>query len=117
MARTSSCCVMARPSSRRVPSTSRRYRIFSPSVILQSEISILQFAMRCKRKINCVVGQCFHGVLEYWRTRSQHYSGKALSHDAVYFSLATHCKLQYTYLGLQYDAWRENPISPGSGGN
>src|SRR5258706_2420904 len=47
MARVISCCVMARPKPRRLPSTSLTYRIFSPSFILQFVMLILQTAM-CK---------------------------------------------------------------------
>src|ERR1044071_3364049 len=45
MASMTSCCVMARPRLRRVPSTSLRYRIFSPSFILQIAMYILQFVI------------------------------------------------------------------------
>ena len=34
IARTTSCCVISRSSPRSAPSTSRRYRIFSPSFII-----------------------------------------------------------------------------------
>src|SRR5690242_9690134 len=54
MARTSSSCVIGRPSPRRDPSTSRKYRIFSPSfmaahLVLQIEIFILQFEIHVKK--------------------------------------------------------------------
>src|ERR1019366_5776869 len=41
----SSCCVISRSSPRRVASTKRRYRSFSPSFILQLAIIILQYVM------------------------------------------------------------------------
>src|SRR5579863_3093812 len=45
MARTTSCCVISRSSPRSVPSTRRKYRIFSPSRISQSVINISQIAI------------------------------------------------------------------------
>src|ERR1022692_5094413 len=41
----SSCCVISRSSPRKVASTKRRYRSFSPSFILRLAIIILQYAM------------------------------------------------------------------------
>src|ERR1041384_8310495 len=43
-----SCCDRSRPRARIAPSTSRRYRSFSPKLILQSVITILQFAIICQ---------------------------------------------------------------------
>src|SRR5450759_5197946 len=54
MASTTSCWVMARPNPRSVPSTSRRYRIFSPSFILLIAIFILQYAIFVKNFIRSV---------------------------------------------------------------
>src|SRR5450755_819106 len=49
--RAMSTCDNSRSSPRMVPSTSRRYRSFSPSVISQSVISLLQIAIAVKGKV------------------------------------------------------------------
>src|SRR5215831_8746660 len=63
MARTTSCCVMSRPRPRRLPSTSRRYRNFSPSVILQIAITVFQFAISVKRNRE-IICHCFSMAYE-----------------------------------------------------
>src|SRR6185503_2337832 len=49
--RESSSCEISRFIPRSVPSTSRRYRIFSPSVILQYAITILQYVIAVNRQV------------------------------------------------------------------
>src|SRR5689334_18298114 len=51
ISRASSACEISRPKPRSAPSTSRRYRSFSPSVILQSAITILQIVIDCQEEI------------------------------------------------------------------
>src|SRR5438094_1463193 len=51
MPRTSSSCVIGRPKPRSEPSTSRRYRIFSATLITQIAIFILQFEINVKNWI------------------------------------------------------------------
>src|SRR5262249_46083536 len=52
MARTTSCCVISRPRPRSVPSICRKYRSFSPRVILQLVICILRFVIKSNKKID-----------------------------------------------------------------
>src|SRR5471030_2861890 len=55
ISRAISTCESSRSMPRSVPSTSRRYRSFSPSSISQSVITILQIAITCQEE-NCRVG-------------------------------------------------------------
>src|SRR5260221_420141 len=58
---TTSSWVISRPNPRSTPSTSRRYLIFSPKVILQSVIMILQFAILVKPFRNRAIGALVPG--------------------------------------------------------
>src|ERR1035438_1163564 len=56
--RASSCWESSRSKPRSVPSTSRRYRSFSPSFISQSVIIVLQIAIAVKRKFGSLPAFC-----------------------------------------------------------
>src|ERR1022692_5008967 len=68
--RVNSTCDNSRSRPRMVPSTSRRYRSFSPSVISQSVITLLQIAIDVKRKNGKYVGRpdSTHRRRRQWRS-------------------------------------------------
>src|SRR5579862_5534527 len=67
MSRAISCWESSRSRPRSVPSTSRRYRSFSPSFILQSVIILWQFAISVKRRICFGANRLLAGTQRKWR--------------------------------------------------
>src|ERR1035437_3878214 len=92
MSRTSSTCETSRSSPRMVPSTSRRYRSFSPSFILQSVITILQIAIGVNRE-----------HFDRWRIASRRHFERGLTRSCLL--LLTRGCWMYTvalHLGARY---------------